>query len=531
MSLATSCPSCGTVFRVVQDQLKVSEGWVRCGHCQEVFNALEGLFDLSRRDTTTPEPSPDLAVPATSNPNDPAWMETRPAMFSDGRVLRERQQALQQRPTPPAAPPTRVEISHRRAATWDPSVQEPERGMAPTQPDPGAWRTTSADTSLPVPALPAEEFLRGSSFADPVPDSLLAGGDFDAAAPGDETVYPATTLEFRSEAFGAFAAARLRRDGRPEVDLPLDMPTAPAPLAAAPATPEPLTSSPTSSPTSPATSSPTPVPPPPVAAPEAEARQPAVAQALAGPEPSPPAPASTPASGDLDLEKTLDLSLAPVAAVPPVSVSDTVPAPAVPVATTPAAPDEAVMTPLSPSKQAADSVFGAIPLPEFVRRADSQARWHRPIVRAGLGIVALLLAGLLTAQAARHWHDLIAARWPATQALLAQACQQMWQCQLQAPQQLDALVVDSTTLSRPPDAAGYLLGVTLHNRATHAVAAPHIELSLTDIAGAVVLRRVLSPAEFRQGDTLAAQSDASWALEFTSANQRIAGYTLAAFYP
>ena len=27
---------------------KVSEGWVRCGRCNEVFNALEGLFDLER---------------------------------------------------------------------------------------------------------------------------------------------------------------------------------------------------------------------------------------------------------------------------------------------------------------------------------------------------------------------------------------------------------------------------------------------------------------------------------------------------
>ena len=48
MSLATRCTACGTVFRVVQDQLKVSEGWVRCGRCNEVFNAFEGLFDLDR---------------------------------------------------------------------------------------------------------------------------------------------------------------------------------------------------------------------------------------------------------------------------------------------------------------------------------------------------------------------------------------------------------------------------------------------------------------------------------------------------
>jgi len=49
MSLATRCPSCGTVFRVVSDQLKVSEGWVRCGRCTEVFNAAQRLFELEPR--------------------------------------------------------------------------------------------------------------------------------------------------------------------------------------------------------------------------------------------------------------------------------------------------------------------------------------------------------------------------------------------------------------------------------------------------------------------------------------------------
>ncbi len=56
MSLATRCSSCGTVFRVVQDQLKVSEGWVRCGRCNAVFNALEGLFDLGREPPAADSP-------------------------------------------------------------------------------------------------------------------------------------------------------------------------------------------------------------------------------------------------------------------------------------------------------------------------------------------------------------------------------------------------------------------------------------------------------------------------------------------
>jgi predicted Zn finger-like uncharacterized protein len=57
MSLATRCAACGTVFRVVQDQLKVSEGWVCCGRCGDVFNALEGLFDLERETAPAWTPS------------------------------------------------------------------------------------------------------------------------------------------------------------------------------------------------------------------------------------------------------------------------------------------------------------------------------------------------------------------------------------------------------------------------------------------------------------------------------------------
>ena len=60
MSLATRCKACGTAFRVVQDQLRVSEGWVRCGRCDEVFNAIEGLFDTER--ASVPEWEPTVPV-------------------------------------------------------------------------------------------------------------------------------------------------------------------------------------------------------------------------------------------------------------------------------------------------------------------------------------------------------------------------------------------------------------------------------------------------------------------------------------
>ena len=58
MSLITRCPACGTKFKVVTDQLKVSEGWVRCGHCAEVF---VGTLHLQTSHT------PTLDLPLKSN--------------------------------------------------------------------------------------------------------------------------------------------------------------------------------------------------------------------------------------------------------------------------------------------------------------------------------------------------------------------------------------------------------------------------------------------------------------------------------
>ena len=63
MSLITQCPACSTMFRVVPDQLRISEGWVRCGQCDEAFDANAHLRSLEEH-SITPElvSSPERSV-------------------------------------------------------------------------------------------------------------------------------------------------------------------------------------------------------------------------------------------------------------------------------------------------------------------------------------------------------------------------------------------------------------------------------------------------------------------------------------
>ena len=64
--MLTRCPQCATTFRVTPEQLKARQGRVRCGECQEVFNALDTLVE-EIPPATAAEP-----VPAAETPPPPA---------------------------------------------------------------------------------------------------------------------------------------------------------------------------------------------------------------------------------------------------------------------------------------------------------------------------------------------------------------------------------------------------------------------------------------------------------------------------
>jgi len=62
----TSCPDCGTVFRIAPEDLRRAGGQVRCGSCGGAFNALASLS------ASAPEPLPEPAAPGAVELPEPA---------------------------------------------------------------------------------------------------------------------------------------------------------------------------------------------------------------------------------------------------------------------------------------------------------------------------------------------------------------------------------------------------------------------------------------------------------------------------
>jgi len=77
MSFVTRCPACATHFKVVSDQLKISDGWVRCGQCGEVFDASAQLATLPPGEPEQPPPSvvppPAVDVPTQERVPEPEF--------------------------------------------------------------------------------------------------------------------------------------------------------------------------------------------------------------------------------------------------------------------------------------------------------------------------------------------------------------------------------------------------------------------------------------------------------------------------
>jgi predicted Zn finger-like uncharacterized protein len=154
MSLTTRCPACGTTFRVVPDQLKVSEGWVRCGRCSEVFDARVSLAPHLPVMTEVVEP-PAQVEPATLVSADPL-----PDASSGERPEPVWDDASQACATPPEAAPDLSPASIQAAASVALPDAPTASGAEPAQGDPAPAVPPLAD-----PPLAQTSFMRRAQRA------------------------------------------------------------------------------------------------------------------------------------------------------------------------------------------------------------------------------------------------------------------------------------------------------------------------------------------------------------------------------
>ncbi len=574
MSLATRCTHCGTIFKVVEDQLKVSEGWVRCGRCNEVFHALPTLFDLERDPppprtapiSQAPEAEPEGAPPSSQFPSE--WPATMPQSELDDP---------NNGPTsgPDATNPVGAEPSGPRVGP-QPAPPQTRSWLAPVP------STTEFDLDTHVVQTEAQPAATAASHpaADPALTPGLDDIDLDTAVelsprvdardnPATQDLLPPLSLRLSPMGQAEPPApepepedddlAVVMTDSTPPADW-----SSPSRLDRVPSTEESdaLDSRyllPSSRRDRKAAGR-RPSDMPDFADAEVpddwllEAEEEYAAQQAATPVPapatrplpSPPPPAPAPSRGasDDDLStipsRFLDEADArPLAADAPEGASS---------AQAPPAESAAVHAPASAARLRDKFLKPAAPeaTPAFLQRAQAQARWRHPAVRGGLLALLLGLMLMLAGQLVHQFRDLIAAYHPPMRPYLAQWCE-LAGCKLQAPLRIEDLQVDNLSFVRAtsegPDV--YRLTVVLQNKAPIALAWPHIDLSLTDTNGAVVLRRVFAPQDASWQDSAEAQAAPSQSLPEAAPSQRSttlqwrmkiaklqpAGYTADIFYP
>jgi predicted Zn finger-like uncharacterized protein len=232
----------------------------------------------------------------------------------------------------------------------------------------------------------------------------------------------------------------------------------------------------------------------------------------------PPAPAPDPADPPIDFELELEPGTADPHAPAPADLPDQHDLLEAPDA---AAPPDAGL-PEAPA---------ATPKPSFVRRAERAERWRKSRVRPALAGGAALGLMLLVGQLLTVYRDLAAARFTVLRAPLEAACEPLG-CTVGAAHAIESLAVESSGLVRVEKSNVYKLSVAVRNRAAIDLAVPALDLTLTDVQGKLLARRVLRAAELGIATgVVPAGTDLAFQATLQATTEPIAGYTIDLFYP
>ena len=509
MSQITRCPSCATSFKVVADQLRISEGWVRCGQCKEVFDASEHLLPVVSEallpDVSLTDVRPPLAPVARKAEVVRAWGGGTAAMpAADARPIGDMPAA------PGATDSHPKETAPPEAPAAMPVLDIPNPAVPAFLAASGATAASGEDMLSLAPSTPFAWRAPPSPWpraADPAKESLppLHGADSAAAAP--EAVPPVVPQPAPAPGVGVGPAALPGGYELPSADLRDS--EWPAEIAA-----EPLGAVAEAGDTYPALETPAPAP---ASAPPSSVEHGAPLPPAALAEQVPEALPSVDFVQQPAQEAPAALALEADDSATALQVGPR------PSSRSTAAPD----APVPPEKAAQD----ADPEIGFVVAARRKAFWRKPAVRAVLVLVALLSILGLALQVAVQERDRIVALDARARPWLMMLCEPL-RCEIAPQRQIADVVIDSSSFNKARGDS-YQLALTMKNQAAIPLAMPAVELTLTDAQDQPVLRRVLLPADMAAPAELPPRGEWSTTVSVivTTGGARVAGYRLLAFYP
>jgi predicted Zn finger-like uncharacterized protein len=168
----TVCPKCALTLVVTAADLRIAQGYVRCGRCLDVFNALARLSEERPGATPTPVPEegaqpaeggppPEGTPPADGGPPafEPSATPSPPSAADDtGEIDIELDASILEISARPPAPPATVETEAHAPAAQPPAAQPPAAQPPAAQPPAAALSPKSATVSRPTePPRPAAE--------------------------------------------------------------------------------------------------------------------------------------------------------------------------------------------------------------------------------------------------------------------------------------------------------------------------------------------------------------------------------------
>jgi hypothetical protein len=153
----------------------------------------------------------------------------------------------------------------------------------------------------------------------------------------------------------------------------------------------------------------------------------------------------------------------------------------------------------------------------------------------GAWAAAGVLSMLLLAQALLGWRDTIAARVPPLSPVLS-AIGAPFGLGISPPREIGALTIESFELQAAPTPNLLQLTALLRNRRGHLVAFPAMELTLTDSAGSVLVRKVIVPDAYLPDAAVASRGlgeRSEWPIRLALEHRGLqpTGYSVALFYP